>query len=165
MRKSLLTALFGFSLAAFLVEPARAQLTSLTEGFDTVGSFMSGTGIFAQGWVNVNNSAAPNTIAFNWQQGDSGTFIWTAQSPVGSTTSFAAVSFLSTASGTLSDWLLTPVLTLEAGATFSFYTVAAKGTAFANDLQVYLSTNGSSTDVGSIGQTPTGGDFKLLPET
>ena len=165
MRKPLLASVCSLVLSAFLIVGARAQLISLSEGFDAVGSFVSGTGIFAQGWVNVNNSDIPNTTAFNWQQGDSGTFIWTAQSPVGSTTSFAQVSFLSTNGTVLSDWLLTPVLTLEAGATFSFYTVAAKGTAFVNDLQVYLSTNGSSTNVGSIGQTPTGGDFKLLPET
>ena len=57
---------------------------------------------------------------FNWEQGDSGTFIRIAQSPVGSTTSFAQVSFLSSIGSVVSDWLLTPVLTLGAGATFSF---------------------------------------------
>src|SRR5258708_7295122 len=135
MWKTLISGLCSFLLSAILAATADAQLTNLTEGFDTVGSFMPpGTGIFAQGWVNVNNSDVPNTTAFNWQQGDSGTFIWTAQSPLGSTTSFAQVSFLSTNGTILSDWLLTPVLTLEAGATFSFYTVAVKGTTFANDL-------------------------------
>jgi autotransporter-associated beta strand protein len=166
MRKSLLAALFSFLLSAFLIEVARAQLTSLTEGFDTTGNPVpTQTGIFAQSqpWINVNNSDVPNTTSFNWQQGNMGTFIWTAQSPVGSTTSFAQVSFLSTNGTILSDWLLTPVLTLEAGATFSFYTVAVKDTTFANDLQVYISTSGSSTNVGSDAQTPTGGVFTLLP--
>src|SRR5271165_2066586 len=166
MWKTLISGLCSFLLSAILAATARAQLTSLTEGFDTTGnSVPTPTGIFAQSqpWVNVNNSDVPNTTAFNWQQGDSGTFIWTAQSPVGSTTSFAQVSFLSTNGTILSDWLLTPVLTLEAGATFSFYTVAAKGTTFANDLQVYISTSGSSTNVGSDAQTPTGGVFTLLP--
>ena len=91
MRKSLLAALFSFLLSAFLIEVARAQLTSLTEGFDTTGNPVpTQTGIFAQSqpWINVNNSDVPNTTAFNWQQGDSGTFIYTAQSPAGSTTFF-----------------------------------------------------------------------------
>jgi hypothetical protein len=140
MRKSFVCPLWGLILSALATGTAHAQLTSLTEGFDTVGS--SGppaTGIFASGWVNVNNSDIPVTSAFNWQQGDSGTFIYTAQSPAGSTTSFAQVSYLSSSGSIVSDWLVTPVLTLEAGSTFSFYTAAAKGTAFANDLQVYIS--------------------------
>jgi autotransporter-associated beta strand protein len=166
MRKSYLAALFGFLLTAFLIEAARAQLTSLNEGFDNTGnSEPTPTGIFVgtQPWVNVNNSDVPNTTGFNWEQGDSGTFGWTAQSPAGSTTSFAQCSFMSSTGTILSDWLLTPVLTLEAGATFSFYTVAAEGTTFANDLQVYISTSGASTNVGSNAQTPTGGAFTLLP--
>src|SRR5271165_762569 len=167
MRKSLLAALFSFLLSAFLIEAARAQLTSLTEGFDNTGNSVPppATGIFAQSqpWINVNNSDVPNTAGFNWEMGDSGTFIWTAQSPAGSTSSFAQVSFQSSTGTVVSDWLLTPVLTLEAGATISFYTVAVKGTTFANDLQVYISTSGSSTNVGSDAQTPTGGDFTLLP--
>jgi hypothetical protein len=44
----------------------------------------------------------------------------------------------------------------------SFYTTATLNTTFANDLQVYISLNGSSTNVGSNAQTPTGGDFGLL---
>src|SRR5271166_2880097 len=166
MRRSLLAALVSLLLSAFLIETAHAQLTSLHEGFDNTGnSVPTPSGIFTQTppWINVNNSEQPNTTGFNWEQGDSGTFIWTAQSPVGSTSSFAQVSFLSSTGSIVSDWLLTPVLTLEAGATLSFYTVAAKGTTFANDLQVYLSTNGSSTNVGTDAQTPTGGDFTLLP--
>src|SRR5271165_3301850 len=166
MRKNFVFGLLSVVVGAFWTLTGYGQLNTLTEGFDTTGnSVPTPTGIFAQSqpWINVNNSDVPNTTAFNWQQGDSGTFIWTAQSPVGSTTSFAQVSFLSTNGTILSDWLLTPVLTLEAGATFSFYTVAAKGTTFANDLQVYISTSGSSTNVGSDAQTPTGGVFTLLP--
>src|SRR5271165_3647866 len=166
MRKNFVFGLLSVVVGAFWTLTGYGQLNTLTEGFDTTGnSVPTPTGIFAQSqpWINVNNSDVPNTTAFNWEQGDSGTFIWTAQSPVGSTTSFAQVSFLSTNGSILSDWLLTPVLTLEAGATFSFYTVAVKGTTFANDLQVYISTSGSSTNVGSDAQTPTGGDFTLLP--
>src|ERR1700738_4119390 len=166
MWKTLLSRLGSCLFLAISAATADAQLTSLTEGFDTTGnSVPTPTGIFAQSqpWINVNNSDTPNTTGFNWEQGDSGTFIWTAQSPVGSTTSFAQVSFQSSTGTVVSDWLLTPVLTLEAGATFSFYTVAAKGTTFANDLQVYISTSGSSTNVGSDAQTPTGGVFTLLP--
>src|SRR5271165_4708955 len=118
MRKNFVFGLLSVVVGAFSTLTGYGQLTTLTEGFDTVGS--SGppaTGIFASGWVNVNNSDIPVTSAFNWQQGDSGTFIYTAQSPAGSTTSFAQVSFRSSSGTIVSDWLLTPVLTLEAGAT------------------------------------------------
>ena len=165
MRKSLLAALLSFLLSAFLIHESRAQATSLNEGFDTTGnSVPTPTGIFAQAspWINVNNSNVPNTTGFNWEQGDPTVFGWNAQS--GAANSFAQCSFQSSTGTIVSDWLLTPVLTLEAGATFSFYTVAAKGTTFANDLQVYVSTSGSSTNVGSNGQIPTGGAFTLLAD-
>jgi hypothetical protein len=84
MRKSLFATLFSFLLSAFLTEVAYAQLTSLTEGFDTTGnSVPTPTGIFVQSQpsINVNNSDVPETTPLNWEQGDSGSLIWTAQSP------------------------------------------------------------------------------------
>ena len=58
MRKSLPAALFSILLSAFVIEHAHAQLTSLTEGFDTVGSVgPPATGIYAAGWLTINNSS------------------------------------------------------------------------------------------------------------
>jgi autotransporter-associated beta strand protein len=115
------------------------------------------------GWIDKNNSDTPNT-AFDWRQGVPGNqvngFGYNAQS--GPANSFAEASFGATSGTILSDWLLTPVVTLKAGAKISFYTTATLNTTFANDLQVYISLNGSGTNVGSNAQTPTGGDFSLL---
>jgi hypothetical protein len=87
-------------------------------------------------------------------------FGFNAQS--GPTNSFAVASFQATSGTVLSDWLLTPEVTLQAGATIDFWTSANMGTAFANDLQVAISLNGASTNVGSKAQIPVGGDFHLV---
>lgn len=134
--------------------PANAQLT---EGFDNVDALLS-TG----GWVNVNNSDDPNLANFNWQQGNPGTFGYTAESGA-QNNSFAQVSYLASKGTLTSDWLLTPVLTLQAGTTISFFTTASKGTTFANDLQVYVSLSGASTNVGSNDKSSSGGSFSLIP--
>src|ERR1700722_3254155 len=142
--------LIGWSLAV------HAQ--SITEGFEDVPTLLS-TG----GWVAVNNSDEPTTN-FDWVQGVPGTGTdglgLNAQS--GPIDSFAQVAFSASNGAIVSDWLLTPEVTLQAGATIDFWTVAEPGTAFANDLQVAISLNGTSTNVGSNAQTPVGGDFHLV---
>jgi hypothetical protein len=143
--------LIGWSLAV------HAQ--SITEGFEDVPTMLS-TG----GWVDVNNSSPTINTAFDWSQGVPGIglneFGFNAQS--GPANSFAEASFQATSGTTLSDWLLTPEVTLQAGATIDFWTTATLETAFANDLQVAISLNGASTNVGSNAQTPVGGDFQLV---
>jgi hypothetical protein len=61
MRKSFLGGLFSLLLSTFLIEAARAQLTSLTEGFDDV------TTLVPAGWVITNNSSPMGDA--NWAQG------------------------------------------------------------------------------------------------
>ena len=166
MWKTLLSRVGSCLFLVTSVATADAQLTSLTEGFDTTGnSVPTPTGIFAQSqpWINVNNSDMPNTTGFNWEQGDSGTFIWTAQSPVGSATSFAQVSFQSSTGTVSATGFLPPCSPSKPGLRSRFIPWQPKGTTFANDLQVYISPSGSSTNVGSDAQTPTGGVFTLLP--
>jgi hypothetical protein len=164
MRKSLLAALFSFLLSAFLIEVARAQLTSLTEGFDTVGApGPPATGIFASGWVVINNSSPLGNA--NWNQGIPGIQLGglgvNAQS--GAANSFIQTNFQVAIGGIASDWLITPVLELENGATISFYTQTnvPVNTQFPNELQVWESQSGSSTvNVGSTAAAP-GGDFTV----
>jgi hypothetical protein len=132
MRKSFLTGLFSLLLTTFLIETARAQLTSLTEGIDTVGS--SGppaTGIFAAGWLTINNSSPIGN--HNWSQGippgRKNSLGVNAQS--GPPNSFIQTDFnagLPGSGGIVSDWLITPVPLLENGATMSFYTQASPNT-------------------------------------
>ena len=60
----------------------------------------------------------------------------------------------------LSNWLLTPPLTVQNGAMMTFYTRTVDAPQFPDRLQVRMSLNGSSTNVGT---TPFGvGDFTVL---
>jgi hypothetical protein len=133
MRKSLLAALFSFLLSAFLIEVARAQLTSLSEGFDDV------TTLPGAGWVITNNSSPLGN--HNWAQGipPPGLDTLGANAQSGAPNSFIQTDFNAGLPGSgaiVSDWLITPVLSLENGATMSFYTQASPAnTTFPNELQ------------------------------
>src|SRR5271166_6175333 len=160
MRKFFLAGWCVFLFSACLVPATRAQLTSLTEGFDDV------TTLAGAGWVITNNSNPLGTN--NWAQGIPGNQLdglgVNAQS--GAANSFIQTNFNAANGGIASDWLITPVLELENGATISFYTQTniPVNTMFPNELQVWESQTGSSTvNVGSTAASP-GGDFtvKLL---
>src|SRR5439155_16431448 len=107
------------------------------------------------GWARINNSAPGGTT--NWFQGDDTVF--PAQS--GGTTSYIAANFANTTgSNTISNWLLTPPLSLTNGDTMTFYTRTVNPPDFPDRLQVRRSTNGGSVNVGT---TPTDvGDFTVL---
>ena len=62
--------------------------------------------------------------------------------------------------GTISNWLLTPPLALRNGAQFSFWTRTVTTPQYPDRLQVRMSTNGTSQDVGS--QPTDVGDFTTL---
>ena len=63
---------------------------------------------------------------------------------------------------TISNWLLTPPITLQNGATFTFYTrtTTLPPVIFPDRLQVRMSTNGASTNVGTLATDV--GDFTTL---
>src|SRR4029079_15338751 len=61
---------------------------------------------------------------------------------------------------TLSNWLLTPPLTLANGVVLTFYTRTVDTPTFPDRLQVRMSTNGASTNVGSTATSV--GDFTTL---
>ena len=78
----------------------------------------------------------------------------------GGPNSFALVNFTSTTgAGTISNWLITPVITVENGDVVSFYTRIGKNNAtqasYADNLQFRMSTNGAAT------ANPTGGSAGL----
>ncbi len=124
-------------------------VTVLSEGFDNV------TTLPAAGWVQTNNSAAP--VGNSWFQGNSGIFSASSGAP----DSYIAANYLSTgsASGAISNWLFTPVLTLDGTSELSFV-VRNAGDGYLDRLEVRLSTSGGSTDVGST--TTSVGDFSTL---
>jgi hypothetical protein len=125
--------------------PAQASVL-LSENFDNIGT-LSGSG-----WAMINNS---NPAGLPWVQGNTGVF----GSQGGAPDSYIASSFnASNGVGNISNWLLTPEMTLGNGDTLSFYT---RSEAFLPDrLEVRFSANGASTNVG--GTDSSVGDFSSL---
>ena len=106
------------------------------------------------GWVVSNKSAVIGPSS--WQSGSASSVF-----PPQSGTGFAAVDADSTTDmHDISNWLITPEVSFNAGDTLSFYTRTAAPVAFADRLEVRLSSNGSSTNVG-VGASGVG-DFSTL---
>lgn len=119
--------------------------TVLSEGFDTM---------VPSGWTVKNNSNPVGVI--DWFQGN--TDVFNAQS--GPANSYAGVNFNSTAgTGVISDWLITPTMSLGNGDVFSFFTRTVAGSLFPDRLQLRLSTVGG-TNVGNGANSV--GDFSTL---
>jgi hypothetical protein len=124
---------------------------AINEGFSNVA------GLTAAGW-NQQNLSTPIGSNPNWVQGDPVNMPFSANSLPSN--SFISANFNSVAgAATISNWLITPMLNLNNGDVLSFYT---RGTAsiYADNLQVRLSTNGSSTNVGASNISV--GDFSNL---
>ena len=134
---------------------SNAQLT-YSEGFE--GTFPP------TGWVinNLSNPVGQST----WRKVDqSGTVDGTEPgfpAFAGSTMAFVSYGSTSTtgSSNTISNWFLSPVLKLRDGATFSFYTRTYTASIYPDRLQVRLSTNGSSVNVGTTETSV--GDFTTV---
>lgn len=124
----------ALSLAALGATSARAAGAEvLNEGFDNVAAL--------SGWAQVNNSVPSGNA---WFQGNPALFA--AQS--GAPDAYAAVNFLSAAngSGSVDNWLITPVLDLSGTTVLSFYTRHDALPGF-NDLLEVRYAAGTGTDV------------------
>lgn len=121
-----------------------------TENFDNIAT------LSASDWVTLNNSV-PVGLNPNWGQGDAAVF------PAfnGATNAYVFANFqMTTGANTISAWMITPNRTLKNGDVFSFYTRKPVGTDFPDRLEVRLSTNGASTNVGTGPATV--GDFTTV---
>lgn len=121
-------------IAALTVCTASMADVVLSEGFDNVA------GLAGAGWVQVNSSTNPSNPYF---QGNAGIF----SSAAGAPDSYIGADFLS-GFGTISNWLLTPVLDLGSRVLVDFM-VRAAGEGYLDGLEVRMSTNGASTNVGT----------------
>ena len=126
---------------------------SFFEGFDDVPTSLA----LPADWFMVNNSTSANQ---SWQIGNPNVMPAQAGDP---DTYIAGGFFMSNQSSTfgvtLSAWLITPHRVFNNGDEVSFYTRQATAD-YADRLQVRLSTNGTSVDVGT---TPTSvGDFSTM---
>ena len=121
-----------------------------------VQAFIDVTTLVPTGWFMQNNSQ-PGPGTTNWFQGDSTLFPAQAGSP----NSYIATNFNNgTDLATLSNWLLTPTVTLQNGIVLTFWTRTVDSPAFPDRLQVRMSTNGTSTNVGATATSV--GDFTNL---
>ncbi|WP_379964831.1 choice-of-anchor J domain-containing protein [Epilithonimonas sp. UC225_85] len=133
---------------------------SFTENFDNI------TTLAVSGWAMQNNSSPVGVLG--WFQGTATTATPTPgpfNSYNGAANSYVAANFNSTGStGTISNWLITPNRTSKNGDVFTFYTrkptIGVGQTDYPDRLEVRMSTNGASTNVGS-GATALG-DFNTL---
>ena len=123
--------------------------TPLSEGFNDI------TTLVGAGWYMQNNSQPIGTTA--WFQGD--TSLFPAQS--GSPNSYIAADFRNgSGTATISNWLLTPTQTLHNGDRLIFSTRTVTSPFYPDRLQVRMSTNGSSANVGVSAADV--GDFTTL---
>jgi hypothetical protein len=136
----------GLFLAVGLVLAAPLDLS---EGFDDI------TTLPGAGWFSQNNSSPIGSTG--WFQGNAAVFV--AHS--GATNSYLGANFNNTAgTGTISNWMLTPVLSLNDGDQVSFWTRTADGSIWPDRLELRLSTAGASTNVGTLATDV--GDFTTL---
>jgi len=122
-----------------------APITVFSEGFDGA--------IPPAGWPTQNLSS-PLGVTTWTQGGPLGVF------PPQSGAGFASANFNNTAgTGTISNWMFTPNVTLKNGDVFRFWTRTTTGQ-FPDRLQVRMSTNGASVNVGATATSV--GDFTTV---
>lgn len=133
-----------------------------TQNFDDI------TTLTSNGWFQKYNSS-PVGVNPTWFQG---TPITGTPTPgpfnaySGAANSYIAANFngVSGGNGTISNWLVTPNRTLRNGDVFTFYTrkptVGVGQTDYSDRLEVRMSTNGASTNVGTTATAV--GDFTTL---
>lgn len=119
--------------------------TLFTENFD----------VFPATWIRTNQSQPVGTS--NWQQGNVSGF---GTGFNGGSTSYASVNFNSVAAasaGTISNWLITPTISLKDGDVIKFYTRAGSNFSTIPDrLELRLSADGETSVVPSTGSTDVG---------
>jgi len=127
-----------------------AHAQQLVQNFDNV------PGLTGAGWTFVNNSTAGGSTT--WFQGNSAVF----SAQAGAADSYLAANFNAAPfGGNISLWALTPTLTnLQNGVTVSFYTRTETGSPAPDRMEVRLSLNGASADVGATDTSV--GDFSTV---
>jgi hypothetical protein len=139
-----------FALAGLTVLSGAVMAQNFSEGFDDINT------LAGSGWQVGPNNSAPIGVT-NWFQGNSAVF----NAQAGAPTAYIAANFNNTAGvGTISNWLLAPTRTLSNGDSFSFWTRTVDQPGFPDRLQVRMSLNGASTDVGATATSV--GDFTTL---
>ena len=127
-------------------------------------------GMISSGWSVINQSNPTYASAKKWNIPTSvPTNYFTTGGQAGGTFSFATVNYQSTGTsatsgtGTISNWLISPVITVENGDVISFYTRTGRLAPFKADrLQLRMSSNGNFSIDPSLGATDLGDYAQLL---
>ena len=118
----------------------KAAVSAINEGFDDVNVLLE------RGWIEQNNSEPLGTQI--WYQGLPAQF----SSYDGDLNSYIAANYHATSGdGVISDWLVTPLLAFNGGATASFFTRSASSptSPFVDRLQVRLCIGADCSNVGT----------------
>jgi len=151
MRKATIKGAIIASVLA-LTPFANINAQAFTENFDNI------TLLAGNGWT-LSNVSTP-VGATGWTQGPDVAGGGPFNSFNGATNAFISANFNNTGStGTISNWLVTPVRTLKNGDVITFYTRKPSPDDYADRLEVRLSNNGASSNVGSGAAV---GDFTTL---
>lgn len=133
--------LFNVILFIFFCFTAKSQITILSESFDDI------TLLPGQGWVEINKSNPIGSIGYF--QGNTTVF------PPYQTSGYIAVNYNSvTGANTISNWLITPQLTLQNGDVIKFWTRTVAASSWPDRLQVRLNMSGTTNvgpDANSVG--------------
>ena len=134
MKKILFTV--GMFASAMMISQTQ---TVFSEGFDTFSNLVGA------GWTSTNVSSPLG--ASTWAQGGGTAF--STGGHQGGTTSFALCNYNSTTgAGTISNWLITPVVSLDNGDVISFYSrKGGTNNDYADRLEFRISTTGSSSTI------------------
>ena len=141
MKKNLLKGAFtAFSFFALTVGSVQAQ--SFSESFNDI------TTLAGSGWATTNASVAVGSTS--WFQGNPTSAGGPFDSYNGATNAYIGANYNNTGNvGTISNWLMTPNRTFRNGDVLTFYTRKPSPDTYADRLEVRLSTNGASTNVGT----------------
>jgi hypothetical protein len=140
---------FAGSLFLLVASSSVHASVLVNEGFNNIST------LAGSGWVMVNNSSPAGSTG--WFQGVPPIFT----SQAGAPDSYIAANFNNAAfGGNISNWLISPVLSLQNNLQFVFYTRTEAIPVAADSLELRLSTNGSSTNVGATASSV--GDFAAL---
>lgn len=141
--------LLAAGLFLFATSSSLSAITVISESFNDI------TTLGGSGWTLVNNSVALGSTG--WFQGNSGVF--SAQS--GTPEAYIAANYNNAAfGGNISNWLITPVLSLQFDLQLTFFTRTETDFIAPDRLEVRLSQNGASANVGATDSSV--GDFTSL---
>ena len=136
------------SAASVLAAAGMAHAQSFTEAFDDIVTLTA-----SGGWFTQNNSAPIGALGYF--QGNTAVF------PAHASAGYLGVNYNSGGGlATISNWFVTPMVSLQNGQTFSFYTRTVDAPAFPDRLQIRMSLAGASTNVGTAATDL--GDFTNL---